>query len=141
MQFFLVLSAVNGVFSCTFLGYFFVKNHKFFHALSKLKRAWLRPIPARCVKGLLVGHCVDFFRGKSCKKLSMPQNAKVNTHFANMSKMKHSFQLFICCAFPLCIDFAAENPFPKRHVMTLNKIGALRQQQISSVEIVIVMKP
>ena len=54
--------------------------------------------------------------------------------------MKDVLQLFIFCVLTFCINFPTEISLPKRHVMILNKIGALRQQKMSSIKIVIVMK-
>ena len=60
--------------------------------------------------------------------------------FANTPHLKDVLQLFKICVLTFCINFPTEISLPKRHVMILNKIGALRQQQMSSVEVVIVMK-
>ena len=34
----------------------------------------LRSIPTTCIKGVLAGHCINFFRKTAYEKLSMPEN-------------------------------------------------------------------
>ena len=76
----------------------------------------LRPIATMRVLGVLTRKCINFSYKTAYKKLSMTQNAKVNTLFVNTPQMKLVLSRFIFCVLNCIKNFQR-----KLHSQIVNK--------------------